>query len=154
ISTQKNYAAEAETYERKALSLAQIEAFFFPLMILIVGISNFLILYMGGVRVKENLLSIGDLAKYFMYLNMLIWPFTSLGWVTMHIQRVETSMAKINEFMKKKPDIENYDEKHTPVEGKIEFINVRYVYENTGIKVLNNVSFTVEKGKSLAIMGK
>src|SRR5690606_34606492 len=153
-STQKDYAVEAEIYERKALSLAQIEAFFFPLMILIVGISNFLILYMGGVRVKENLLSIGDLAKYFMYLNMLIWPFTSLGWVTMLIQRAEASMARINEFLKQKPDIENYVENHTPVEGKIEFKNVSYVYENTGITALNNVSFTVEKGKSLAIMGK
>src|SRR5690606_32396011 len=98
-STQANYAEEAAKYERKALSLAQIEAFFFPLMILIVGISNLLILYMGGVRYAEGKLSIGTVAQYFMYLNMLIWPFTSLGWVTMLIQRAEASMARINEFL-------------------------------------------------------
>jgi ATP-binding cassette subfamily B protein len=123
-------------------------------MILIVGISSLLILYMGGVRVKDGIMSIGTVAKYFMYLNMLIWPFTSLGWVTMLVQRAEASMARINEFLKQKPEIENYTEKHTPVEGKIEFKNVSYTYENTGIHALKNISFSVEKGKSLAIMGK
>ncbi len=153
-STQENYAEEAGKYETKALSLAQIEAFFFPLMILIVGISNLLILYMGGVRYAEGKLSIGTVAQYFMYLNMLIWPFTSLGWVTMLVQRAEASMARINEFLKQTPEIENSVPHKTPVLGKIEFRNVSYTYENTGIKALKNISFTIEKGKSLAIMGK
>ncbi len=153
-STQENYAKEAELYEKKALSLAQTEAFFFPLMVLIVGISNLLILYMGGVRYKEGTLSIGVIAQYFMYLNMLIWPFTSLGWVTMLIQRAEASMARINEFLKQKPEIENSVPHETPISGKIEFKNVSYTYENTGIQALKDVSFTLEKGKSLAITGK
>ena len=153
-STQAGYAEEAGKYERKALSLAQIEAFFFPLMILIVGISNLLILYMGGVRYAEGKLSIGTVAQYFMYLNMLIWPFTSLGWVTMLIQRAEASMARINEFLKQKPEIQNTVVQETPVSGKIEFRNVSYVYQNTGIEALKNISFTIEKGNSLAIMGK
>ncbi|MBA5628474.1 ABC transporter ATP-binding protein [Moheibacter lacus] len=153
-STQENYAKEAELYEKKALSLAQTEAFFFPLMVLIVGISNLLILYMGGVRYAEGKLSIGVIAQFFMYLNMLIWPFTSLGWVTMLIQRAEASMTRINEFLKQKPEIQNAVEHETPIEGKIEFKNVSYTYENTGIEALKNLSFTIEKGKSLAIMGK
>lgn len=153
-STQQNYAAEAGKYESKALSLAQIEAIFFPLMILIVGISNLSILYMGGVRYAEGKLSIGTVAQYFMYLNMLIWPFTSLGWVTMLIQRAEASMTRINEFLKQKPEIENTILHETPVSGKIEFRNVNYTYQNTGIEALKNISFTVEKGKSLAVMGK
>ena len=153
-STQENYAEEAEKYETKALSLAQIEAFFGPLMILIVGISNLLILYMGGVRYAEGKLTIGTVAQYFMYLNMLIWPFTSLGWVTMLIQRAEASMARINEFLKQTPEIQNAIPEPTPVSGKIEFKNVSYTYENTGITALRNISFKVEKGKSLAIMGK
>jgi len=153
-STQAGYAEEAGKYEKKALSLAQIEAFFFPLMILIVGISNLLILYMGGVRYAEGKLSIGTVAQYFMYLNMLIWPFTSLGWVTMLIQRAEASMARINEFLKQKPEIQNTVAQETPVSGKIEFRNVSYVYQNTGIEALKNISFTIEKGNSLAIMGK
>lgn len=153
-STMKNYAKEAELYEKKALSLAQVEAFFSPLMILIVGISNLLILYMGGIRYMEGRLDIGVIAQYFMYLNMLIWPFTSLGYVTMLIQRAEASMARINEFLKQKPEIVNTVEEETEISGKIEFKNVSYTYENTGIEALKNVSFTIEKGKSLAIMGR
>lgn len=153
-TTEENYEKEAHEYEKRALSLAQTEAYFGPLMILIVGVSNLLILYMGGVRYYEGKLSIGLVAQYFMYLNMLIWPFTALGWVTMLVQRAETSMARINEFLKEKPEIQNLVEKETPVQGKIEFRNVSYTYENTGIVALKNVSFTVEKGKSLAIMGR
>src|SRR5690606_38407448 len=153
-TTEENYEKEAGEYEKRALSLAQTEAYFGPLMILIVGVSNLLILYMGGVRYYEGKLSIGVVAQYFMYLNMLIWPFTALGWVTMLVQRAEASMARINEFLQEKPEIENLVEKETPVEGKIEFRNVDFIYENTGIQALKNVSFTLEKGKSLAIMGR
>ncbi len=153
-TTQDNYEKEANDYEKKALSLAQTEAYFGPLMILIVGASNLLILYMGGVRYFEGKLSIGVVAQYFMYLNMLIWPFTALGWVTMLVQRAEASMFRINEFLKEKPEIENQIEHETPVKGKIEFRNVSFTYENTGIEALKNVSFTVEQGKSLAIMGR
>lgn len=153
-STEESYEKEAASYEKKSLSLAQTEAFFFPLMILIVGVSNLLILYMGGVRYAEGKLDIGVVAQYFMYLNMLIWPFTSLGWVTMLIQRAEASMGRINEFLKQEPEIQNTVEELTPIAGKIEFRNVSYTYPNTGIQALNNVSFTIEKGQSMAIMGK
>lgn len=152
--TKENYKKEAEYYEKKALSLAQTQAYFSPLIILIVGVSNLLILYMGGIRYYEGKLDIGIIAQYFMYLNMLIWPFTSLGFVTMLIQRAEASMARINEFMKEKPEIINTVEHDTPVSGKIEFKNVSFRYKNTGIHALKNVSFTVNKGESLAIMGK
>lgn len=153
-STKAEYEEIAATYEKKALSLAQTEAFFAPLMILVVGISNLLILYLGGIRFYEGKLDIGVIAQYFMYLNMLIWPFTSLGFVTMLIQRAEASMGRINEFLQQKPAIENLVVEPTPIAGKIEFRNVSYIYENTGIQALDNVSFTLEKGKSLAIMGK
>lgn len=153
-STKEQYADEAIQYEKKALSLAQTEAFFSPLMILVVGISNLLILYVGGLRYSSGQLNLGEIAQFFMYLNMLIWPFTSLGFVTMLIQRAEASMARINEFMNQKPEIINTVEQETPISGSIEFKNVSYTYENTGIKALKNISFKLEKGKSLAIMGK
>lgn len=153
-STKEDYALEAINYEKKALSLAQVEAFFSPLMILVVGISNLLILYVGGIRYSSGELNLGEIAQFFMYLNMLIWPFTSLGFVTMLIQRAEASMGRINEFMKQSPDIINKVEMKTPISGSIEFKNVSYTYENTGIEALKNVSFKLEKGKSLAIMGK
>lgn len=153
-STKSQYKKEAKLYEKKALSLAQTEAFFSPLMILIVGISNLLILYMGGVRYFEGKLNIGVIAQYFMYLNMLIWPFTSLGYVTMLIQRAEASMSRINEFLNQKPEIQNTVKEKSEIKGEIKFTNVSYTYQNTGIQALKNISFTLEKGKSLAIMGK
>lgn len=152
--TKEQYASEAINYEKKALSLAQTEAFFSPLMILVVGISNLLILYVGGLRYSAGQLNLGEIAQFFMYLNMLIWPFTSLGFVTMLIQRAEASMARINEFMNQKPEIINTIEEETPISGAIEFKNVSYTYENTGIQALKNISFKLEKGKSLAVMGK
>ena len=130
-STKEQYADEAIQYEKKALSLAQTEAFFSPLMILVVGISNLLILYVGGLRYSSGQLNLGEIAQFFMYLNMLIWPFTSLGFVTMLIQRAEASMARINEFMNQKPEIINTVEQETPISGSIEFKNVSYTYENT-----------------------
>lgn len=153
-TTKSRYKKEADAYEKKALSLAQTEAYFRPLMILVVGVSNLFILYIGGVQYFEGRLSIGVIAQFFMYLNMLIWPFTSLGFVTMLIQRAEASMARINEFLREKPEVENTVEQLTPVQGKIEFRNVSFTYKNTGIEALKNVSFTLEKGRSLAIMGK
>lgn len=153
-SVKENYEKQADKYENQSLSLAQTQAYFSPLMILIVGVSNLLILYMGGIRYYEGKLDIGIIAQYFMYLNMLIWPFTSLGFVTMLIQRAEASMARINEFMNQKPEIQNSKEVHTPVCGKIEFKNVGYTYKNTGIEALKEISFKLEKGESLAIMGK
>lgn len=153
-TTKKNYEKEAIAYEKKALSLAQTQAYFSPLMILIVGVSNLLILYMGGIRYYEGRLDIGIIAQFFMYLNMLIWPFTSLGFVTMLIQRAEASMARINEFLKQPAEIINHVQEETPIEGKIEFRNVSYTYRNTGIEALKNISFTLQKGDSLAIMGK
>src|SRR5690625_5778625 len=89
-----------------------------------------------------------------MYLNSFFWQFTFLVFVTMLIQRAEASMARINEFMKQKPEIINSVEQETPISGSIEFKNVSYTYENTGIQALKNISFKLEKGKSLAIMGK
>lgn len=153
-STKSNYKKEAEVYEKQSLSLAQTQAYFSPLMILIVGVSNLLILYVGGIRYYEGKLDIGVIAQFFMYLNMLIWPFTSLGYVTMLIQRAEASMSRINEFMKQPPEIQNTVENDTPVSGKIEFKNISFTYKNTGIEAIKDISFTIEKGESLAIMGK
>jgi len=152
--TKKNYEKEAVDYEKKSLSLAQTQAYFSPLMILVVGVSNLLILYMGGIRYYEGKLDIGVIAQYFMYLNMLIWPFTSLGFVTMLVQRAEASMGRINEFLEQSPEIENQIEEITAVSGKIEFRHVGYTYKNTGIEALKDISFKLEKGESIAIMGK
>ncbi|SUP53587.1 Probable multidrug resistance ABC transporter ATP-binding/permease protein YheI [Weeksella virosa] len=150
----KKYELSSDLYQDKALSLAQIQAAFGPLMIIIVGLSNLVILYLGGKKYMDGTLSIGVIGQFFMYLNMLIWPFTSLGWVTMIVQRAEASMARINEFLDQESEIVNHTQEPTPIKGEIEFRNVSYIYENTGIKALDSVSFKLKKGETIAIIGK
>lgn len=148
-----NYALEAEEYQKRALHLSQIQAAFGPLMVVVVGISNLIILYLGGLKYIQGDLDIGAIAEFFLYLNMLIWPFTSLGWITTVVQRAEASMARINEFLDFKSEIKDQPENHIDVQGEIEFSNVTYTYENTGITALKNISFKIKKGETLAILG-
>ena len=148
------YKVEADEYQTRALNLAQIQAAFGPLMVVVVGISNLMILYLGGLKYIEGTMDIGSIAQFFLYLNMLIWPFTSLGWITMVVQRAEASMFRINEFLNAESDIQEKEFEYQQINGSIEFRNVSYVYENTGIKALDNVSFKINKGETLAILGK
>lgn len=148
------YEENSDDYQTKALSLSQTQAAFGPIMVIVVGLSNLVILYFGGQKYMDGTLTIGVIGQFFMYLNMLIWPFTSLGWITMIVQRAEASMVRINEFLDQDSEIKNQTETPTPILGKIEFKNVTYIYENTGIKALDNVSFNINKGETLAIIGK
>lgn len=148
------YEENSDDYQTKALSLSQTQAAFGPIMVIVVGLSNLVILYFGGQKYMDGTLTIGVIGQFFMYLNMLIWPFTSLGWITMIVQRAEASMVRINEFLDQDSEIKNQTETPTPILGKIEFKNVTYIYENTGIKALDNVSFSIDKGETLAIIGK
>lgn len=148
------YEVEADEYQKRALNLAQVQAAFGPLMVVVVGVSNLVILYLGGLKYIAGTMDIGSIAQFFLYLNMLIWPFTSLGWITMVVQRAEASMFRINEFLNFESEIVEGDTKDFKIEGTIEFRNVTFVYENTGIKALDNVSFTLNKGETLAILGK
>ena len=148
------YEVEADEYQKRALNLAQVQAAFGPLMVVVVGVSNLVILYLGGLKYIAGTMDIGSTAQFFLYLNMLIWPFTSLGWITMVVQRAEASMFRINEFLNFESEIIEGDTKDFKIEGTIEFRNVTFVYENTGIKALDNVSFILNKGETLAILGK
>lgn len=149
-----NYAVEAEEYQKRALHLSQIQAAFGPLMVIVVGVYNLIILYLGGLKYISGDLDIGAIAEFFLYLNMLIWPFTSLGWITTVVQRAEASMTRINEFLNQKSEIIDHPDNKVDIEGNIEFKNVSYVYDNTGIKALKDISFKINKGETLAILGK
>ena len=155
-NTIKNtYAGLAADYKGKSISLANIQAFFFPLMLLVIGISQILILFAGGKEyIQGEITEIGTVAQFFMYLNMLIWPFASLGWISMVVQRAEASMKRINEFLNAQPEVYNSVEKTTEIEGDLTFENVTFTYQNTGITALKNVSFHLPKGQTLAILGK
>ena len=151
---EKNYGIKVKDYQDKALDLAKTEAYFFTIILFVIGLLNVVILLIGGQKYMSNELSVGKIADFFLYINILIWPFSMVGWVTSVNQRAEASMARINEFLDMKTEIINHNHEIYPIKGDIEFRNVSYTYPNTGIRALENLSFKIEAGKSLAIMGK
>ena len=151
---EKNYGLRVKDYQDKALDLAKTEAYFFTIILFVIGLLNVAVLFIGGQKYLNNELSVGKIADFFMYINILIWPFSLVGWVTSINQRAEASMARINEFLDMKSEVTEGESAIYPVLGDIEFRNVSYTYPNTGIKALDNLSFKIEAGKSLAITGK
>ncbi|MDB9964061.1 ABC transporter ATP-binding protein/permease [Vicingaceae bacterium] len=150
---------EAEEYKDRNLDLVKLEAFFFPVMMMLIGLSTILTVYMGSLKVietrgMENAISIGDIAAFIIYVNMLTWPVTALGWVTSIVQRAAASQTRINEFLETVPDIQNSAGTNIPIIGKIEFKDVSFVYPESGTKAVQHVNFEISKGETLAIIGK
>lgn len=144
----------ADESKEKNIALYKLQALFFPLMILLIGISNILVIYIGGMRYIDGMISFGVIAQFIIYVNMLTWPVAVVGWVTSIIQQAEASQKRINEFLKVEPEIQNFTDEITKINGKIEFKNVSFTYDDTHTNALKNVSFKLEKGKTLAILGK
>ena len=141
--------------KKKSMDLAKVNAWFFPLMILLIGISNIFVIYIGGQQyISGEIASVGVIAEFVLYVNMLTWPVAIVGWLTSIIQRAEASQKRINEFLKELPEIKNEVTKETPIKGKIEFRNVSFTYDDTNITALKDISFTIEEGQTVAILGK
>ena len=139
----------------KSMDLAKVNAWFFPLMILLIGISNIFVIYIGGKQyIDGEIASVGIIAEFILYVNMLTWPVAVVGWLTSIVQRAEASQKRINEFLKEQPTIKNEVEEATPIQGKIEFKNVSFTYGDTNITALKNISFTINNGETVAIVGK
>jgi len=139
----------------KSMSLARVNAWFFPLMILLIGISNIFVIYIGGRQyIDGEISSIGIIAEFVIYVNMLTWPVAIVGWLTSIIQRAEASQKRINEFLQVTPEIKNNATQETPISGKIRFKNVRFTYDDTEITALKGISFTINEGETVAILGK
>tara|TARA_B100000767_G_scaffold274914_1_gene309544 strand:+ start:2930 stop:4672 length:1743 start_codon:yes stop_codon:yes gene_type:complete len=143
----------ADKSRAKNMSLVKIQAWFFPLMILLIGISNILVVFIGGRQYMNNEIELGVLAEFIIYVNMLTWPVATVGWVTSIVQQAEASQKRINEFLSAQSSVKNISNKKTEIEGKIEFKNIEFVYPETNINALKNVSFSINRGDSLAIMG-
>ena len=144
----------AESSKEKNVDLASVQALFFPLMILLIGLSNILVVYIGGSRyISGEIAEIGTIVEFLVYVNMLTWPVAVVGWVTSMVQQAEASQKRINEFLNTKPAIVNRITSETPIIGKIELRNLTFTYEDTNITALKNISFTVNPGKTLAIIG-
>ncbi|UPZ13568.1 ABC transporter ATP-binding protein [Flavobacterium humidisoli] len=152
---QNNMVDLAEESKRKSLSLARVQSLFGPLMIALIGISNLVVIYFGGVMyINGSIPNIGTIAEFILYVNMLTWPVASLGWVSSMVQEAEASQKRLNEFLKIEPEIKNNNENSSDIQGNITFENVSFTYKDTNIEALKNVSFTVKKGETLAILGK
>lgn len=154
IATINNFENIAESSKQKNIDLFKVNALFFPLMILLIGLSNLIVIYVGGLRYIDGFITLGDVAKFIMYVNILTWPVAVIGWVTSIIQQAEASQARINEFLNVEPEIRNTNQNNTKIEGSIEFKNVSFTYDDTNITALQNVSFKVIKRETLAILGK
>jgi len=150
----KNFAAESEHYKEHSMALVKVQALFYPTMLLLVGISNVIIIYVGGVEVMKGNISAGNVAEFVVYLNMLTFPVMSLGWVTSLIQRASASQKRVNEFLHEKPEIVSPKVPKENISGKIAFDNVSFIYPDTGIQALKSVSFTINAGEMVAIIGR
>jgi ATP-binding cassette subfamily B multidrug efflux pump len=152
---QNNMVALADESKRKSLDLAKVQSLFGPLMIALIGISNLVVIYFGGIMyINGTIANIGTIAEFILYVNMLTWPVASLGWVSSMVQEAEASQKRLNEFLKIEPEIKNNNPNPSDIQGSIAFENVSYTYEDTNIEALKNITFSVKNGETLAILGK
>ena len=150
----KNFNVLSEGSKDKNIDLAKVQALFFPLMILLIGLSNILVIYIGGKQfINGEIKQLGTIVEFLIYVNMLTWPVAVIGWVTSMVQQAEASQKRINEFLNEKPTIENCVETETKINGVIEFNNLSFTYSDTNITALKNISFKINPGETLAILG-
>jgi len=145
---------ELEDYKNKNLDLVKVNAVFMPLMTLLIGVSTIMTIFIGGRLAMDGQISMGNIAEFVIYVNMLTWPVASLGWVTSLVQRAAASQERINEFMDTKASIVNPSKEQMEINGNIEFKNVSFTYPDSGIKALQNISLKINAGESVAILGR
>ena len=152
--TEETFSNLANAQREKRLGLSKIQAVFYPLMLLLIGASNLLVIYIGGQQYMDGQIQdLGTIAEFIIYVNMLTWPVASIGWVTSLVQEAEASQKRINEFLKESPSIQSPNETPSSIGGEIVFKDVYFTYEDTNIEALKGISFEVKKGKTLAIIG-
>jgi ATP-binding cassette, subfamily B, multidrug efflux pump len=144
----------ANEYKNKSMKLVLVNALFMPTIMFLIGVSTLIAIYMGGLMTYDKQISLGGIVAFIFFVNNLTWPFASLGWVTSIIQRAAASQKRISEFLETEPTIVNSNYSKFDFKGSIEFKNVNFTYDNTGIQALKNLSFKIKQGDTLAIIGK
>ena len=150
----QKFALESENYKSYSMALVQVQALFFPMMVLLVGLSTIITIYVGGIEVMHGSITSGNIAEFIVYVNQLTLPITSLGWVMSLIQRAAASQKRINEFLKTAPEIFSTEIKPVELKGHIKFNAVSFLYPDTGIWALKELSFEIKSGEFIAIIGK
>ena len=163
ISIIKSYTIEDELNKHiqeistetknRHVDLAKFQSWFLPMMVLLIGMSNILVIYIGGNQFIDGKIELGILAEFIIYVNMLTWPVATVGWVTSIVQQAEASQARINQFLKEKIKIINKNSEILKINGELEFKNINFIYEETNIKALSDINFKLKKGESLGIIG-
>jgi ATP-binding cassette subfamily B multidrug efflux pump len=153
-SVREKFALESDDYKMHSMELVKVQAAFYPTMLLLVGLSNVITIFIGGIEVMKGTITPGNIAEFLVYLNQLTFPVMALGWVTSLIQRAAASQKRINEFLHQQPEIISPDVPKRIINGLIEFKNVSFIYPDTGIQALNNISFTAHPGEMVAIIGR
>ena len=151
--TNQSFVELAEGSKEKNIDLVKVQALFFPLMILLIGISNTLVIYIGGSQYINGRIDLGTIVEFLVYVNMLTWPVAIVGWVTSMVQQAEASQKRINEFLGQQPEIVNPSQEAFQLKGEVVFDNVHFTYADTNIHALKGISFSLEPGKKLAILG-
>ncbi|MEJ8757631.1 ABC transporter ATP-binding protein [Pontibacter sp. H259] len=148
-----NFTTASNVYKDKSLDLNFVNSLFFPLILFLVGLSTIITIYIGGQEVINGSITTGNIAEFIIYVNMLTWPVTSLGWTASLVQRAAASQARINEFLHTKTDIVSRENISKKITGDIHFENVNFIYPDTNIHALKGVSFNIKHGETLAIIG-
>lgn len=149
----RKFSIESNDYKDKSIRLTFVNALFHPLIVALIGLSVILTVYIGGLEIFKGSITAGNIAEFIIYVNLLTWPVTSLGWVTSLIQRAAASQARINELLRTKNDIVSSRNLKKDIAGHIVFDQVGFVYPDSGTVALSNVSFEVKPGESVAIIG-
>lgn len=150
----KFFTKQSGEYKEEALKLARVEAFFFPLMMLLIGMSTILTIWLGGIGVIQGKITPGNIAEFVIYVNMLTWPITALGWIASLTQRAAASQKRINEFLNTEPEVRSASGEALDVVGDIEFQQVGFTYPDTGIEALSEVTFKLKAGQKMAVIGR
>ena len=149
----QQFAQASNEYKEKSLSLNFVNSLFFPLILFLVGLSTIITVWVGGQEVIRGTITTGSIAEFLIYVNLLTWPVTALGWTSSLVQRAEASQARINEFLDQQTDIVSQRNIAREIQGDIVFDNVSFTYPDTGIKALQEVSFRIRPGQTLAVIG-
>ncbi|RFP64870.1 ABC transporter ATP-binding protein [Hymenobacter lapidiphilus] len=149
----RQFTAASNEYKEKSLSLNFVNSLFFPLILFLVGLSTIITVWVGGQEVIRGTITTGSIAEFLIYVNLLTWPVTALGWTSSLVQRAEASQARINEFLDQKTDIVSRQNIELDIKGDIAFEHVSFTYPDTGIQALRDVSFRIRPGQTLAVIG-
>jgi ATP-binding cassette subfamily B multidrug efflux pump len=149
----REFTEASEQYKHKSIELTRVNALFFPLIMSLVGISTIITVYVGGIMVIEGEIGYGVIAEFILYVNILTWPVTSLGWITSIVQRAAASQTRINEFLDVQTDLVSTENLTADFVGEIQVNDVSFVYPDSGIRALDGISFEIKAGQTLGIIG-